>query len=40
MLEEIHALDENGTWNLMDLLVGKQVVSCKWVFTVKVNLDN
>ncbi|KAA3470425.1 Retrovirus-related Pol polyprotein from transposon TNT 1-94 [Gossypium australe] len=24
MLEEIHALDENGTWNFVDLLVGKK----------------
>ncbi|KAA3487778.1 dehydrogenase/reductase SDR family member 7 isoform X1 [Gossypium australe] len=37
--KEIHALDENGTWNLVGLLVGKQAVGCKWVCTVKVNPD-
>lgn len=37
MLEEIHSLDENDTWDLVDLLVSKHVVECKWVFTVKVN---
>lgn len=39
MLEEIHALDENHTWDLVDLPKGKKVVGCKWVFTVKVNPD-
>lgn len=37
MLEEIHALEENHTWDLMDLPDGKKLVGCKWVFTVKVN---
>jgi len=39
MLDEIHALEENHTWDLMDLPKGKKPVGCKWVFTVKVNPD-
>ncbi|XP_070026458.1 uncharacterized protein [Nicotiana sylvestris] len=37
MLEEIHALEDNHTWDLVDLPKGKKPVGCKWVFTVKVN---
>ncbi|KAJ9697298.1 hypothetical protein PVL29_009198 [Vitis rotundifolia] len=39
MLEEIHALEDNHTLKLVDLPQEKKVVSCKWVFTVKVNPD-
>ena len=39
MIEEMNALDDNGTWNLVKLSQGKQVIGCKWVFTVKVNPD-
>ena len=39
MLEEIHALEDNHTWKLVDLPQGKKVVGCKWVFAVKVNPD-
>lgn len=38
MLEEIHGLDENHTWSLMDLR-GKKAIGCKWAFAVKVNRD-
>lgn len=37
MFEEIHALEENRTWDLVDLPNGKRPVGCKWVFTVKFN---
>ncbi|XP_019237369.1 PREDICTED: uncharacterized protein LOC109217568 [Nicotiana attenuata] len=40
MLEEIHALEKNHTWDLVDLPSGKKAVGCKWVFTVKVNPDD
>ncbi|KAL5741578.1 hypothetical protein ACOSP7_028310 [Xanthoceras sorbifolium] len=39
MIEEMNALDDNGTWNLVDLPSGKRAIGCKWVFTVKVNPD-
>ena len=39
MIEEMDALTDNGTWDLVCLPVGKKVIGCRWVFTVKVNLD-
>ncbi|RVW41005.1 Retrovirus-related Pol polyprotein from transposon TNT 1-94 [Vitis vinifera] len=39
MLEEIYALEDNHTWQLVDLPQGKKVVGCKWVFAVKVHPD-
>ena len=41
MIEEMDALNDNGTCNLVQLpLVGKTTIRCRWVFTVKVNLDD
>ncbi|KAA0067131.1 putative mitochondrial protein [Cucumis melo var. makuwa] len=31
--------DDNGTWDLVSRPVGKKAIGCKWVFSVKVNLD-
>ncbi|CAM8999069.1 unnamed protein product [Rhodiola kirilowii] len=39
MVEEMNALDANGTWVLTDLPPGACSIGCKWVFTVKVNPD-
>ena len=39
MIEEMDALTDNSTWDLMRLPVGKKVIGCRWVFTVKVNPD-
>ena len=39
VLEEIKALEKNGTWELVDLPRGKKTVGCKWVFTVKYKSD-
>lgn len=39
MIEEMNALEDNGTWTLVDLPAGKRAIGCKWVFTVKVNPD-
>ncbi|EOY04903.1 Cysteine-rich RLK (RECEPTOR-like protein kinase) 8 [Theobroma cacao] len=39
IVEEMMALDGNGTWDSVDLLAGKKVIGCKWVFAVKVNPD-
>ena len=39
MIEEMDALIDNGIWDLVCLSVVKKVIGCRWVFTVKVNLD-
>ena len=39
MIEEMNALTNSGTWDLVRLPVGKKVIGCRWVFTVKVNPD-
>ena len=39
MLEEIHALGENYTWDLVDLPEGKKSIGSKWVITDKINHD-
>ena len=39
MIEEMNALDTNGTWDLVDLPLNKKAIGCKWVFAVKVNPD-
>ena len=38
-MEEIRALEKNGTWEVMTLPRGKKLVGCKWVFTVKYKAD-
>ena len=37
MKEEMDALTDNGTWDLVCLRARKKVVGCRWVFTMKVN---
>ena len=39
MEDEIHASEQNRTWELVSLIVGKKVVGCRWVYTVKLNRD-
>lgn len=39
MKEEMDALEQNNTWDLVTLPKGKHAIGCKWVFTVKVNPD-
>ena len=39
MIEEMDALTNNGTWDLVRLPIGKKDIGCRWMFTVKVNLD-
>ena len=39
MIEEMDALNENGTWNLVHLFTGKKAIGCRWVFAVKVYPD-
>ena len=33
----MQALDDNGTWNLVQLTTRKKVIGCHWVFAIKVN---
>lgn len=33
------ALEKNDTWDIVDLLKGKEPVACKWVFSMKLQLD-
>ena len=37
MIEEMDALTNNRTWDLVCLPNWKKVIGCIWVFTVKVN---
>jgi hypothetical protein len=37
MEEEMHALDLNHTWDLVNKPAGTSIVGCRWVFTVKQN---
>ena len=39
MKDEIDALEDNGTWSVVSLPVGKHAVGCKWVFKIKYNAD-
>ncbi|CAH9079281.1 unnamed protein product [Cuscuta epithymum] len=39
MVEEMNALNLNGTWDLVDFPTGKKSIGCKWVFVVKVNTN-
>ena len=37
MVEEIQALDGNGSWDLVPLPTGKKSIDCHWVFAIKFN---
>ena len=39
MIEEMDALTDNGTWDLVRVPTRKKAIGCRWVFTVKVNPD-
>lgn len=39
MLQEMNALTEKGTWNLVNLPIGQKAVGSKWIFAVKFNFD-
>jgi hypothetical protein len=36
---ETKALHQNGMWELVPLPLAKKTIGCKWVYTVKFNLD-
>ena len=37
MIEEMDALNGNGTWSLVHLSTRKKAIGCRWVFAIKVN---
>ena len=39
MEEEMHALAENETWDLVDAPKGVKPIGCRWVYKVKYNTD-
>lgn len=39
MNEEMRALQKNQTWEVVPLPDEKKTIGCKWVFTVKFNMD-
>ena len=39
MIEEMNALTDNGTCDLVHLPTEKKAIGCRWVFTMKVNPD-
>ena len=39
MEEEMHALMENETWDLVDIPKGVKPIDCHWVYKVKYNAD-
>lgn len=39
MNEEMKSLQKNGTWELVDLPVGKKLGGCRWIYTVKYKVD-
>ena len=39
MEEEMHALAENETWDLVDAPKGVKPIGCRWMYKVKYNTD-
>ena len=39
MAEEMDVLYSNDTWELVALPLGKSIIGCRWVYTVKVGPD-
>lgn len=40
VMEDIRALEKNGTWEIVERPRGKKLISCKWVFTQKYKADS
>lgn len=39
MKEEIHSMNKNGLWSLVDMSKLAKTIKCKWVFTRKRNIE-
>lgn len=35
MGEKMSALEKNKVWKIVDKLKGKNIIGCKWIFTLK-----
>ncbi|PKA46730.1 Retrovirus-related Pol polyprotein from transposon TNT 1-94 [Apostasia shenzhenica] len=40
MKEEIDSIEKNGTWELVDLPFGKDVIGVKWIYKIKLNAND
>jgi len=36
MIVEMQALEQNGTWELFPLSFEKKMISCRWIYSIKV----
>ncbi|XP_015158446.1 uncharacterized mitochondrial protein AtMg00810-like [Solanum tuberosum] len=39
MTQELYALHDNDTWDLMPLPLGKKAIGCRWVYKIKHRVD-
>jgi hypothetical protein len=39
MVEEMEALDKNVAWDLVELLIGINIIGNKWMFKKKLNVE-
>lgn len=39
MQEELKALEDNNTWQIVPLPSGKHAIGCKWVYKTKFKVD-
>lgn len=39
MKEELHMIEKNNTWQLVDRTQDRKFISIKWVFKTKLNVD-
>lgn len=38
-MEEMNALKENKTWEVVKTPEGRKIIGCKWIFSIKVGVD-
>jgi len=39
MIDEMQALEHNGTWELVPLPLGKKPVGCRWIYAIQVGAN-